>query len=169
MHFAFVCNSLPNIKLGDRLSSGWRYISKFIYLSIYIFIYLCIKLLYAGGGGCIPPHRLPRDPPLTPVNTELVVLTACGAGCEQISRLDAAMLSPLLVKSSVVWYRRRRQSVSRADVEVLSTLMSVCRYWRQLVSRLHCQLTPLVVEGASVCLSVCLSVCPSVCQGQSRP
>jgi len=56
-------------------------------------------------------------------------------------------------------YRRHRQSMSRADVVTLMTLMTVCHAWRRLVEKLLSQLKALVIKGPAVysCLSVCLS------------
>ena len=56
-------------------------------------------------------------------------------------------LEQTLLKSFVMFYRRRRQSKSRADIETLTTLMSVCDYWRRLVDKLLSQLKALVIKG----------------------
>jgi len=73
-------------------------------------------------------------------------------GCVQFIGLEQS-----LWKSFVILYRHRRRSESRADIETLRTLMSVCGEWRQmLVSDLLSRLKTLVAKGMSVSLILLL-------------
>ena len=71
-------------------------------------------------------------------------------GWVQVNEVDADAVKLSLLKSFVIMYRRRRLLMSRADVDTLLTLMSVCHVWTQLVNRLLTQLRTLVVRGAPV-------------------